>query len=212
MPLFYQHNINEHTRYGIWHITETEDFFLQKVPLKQSIGHPNKRLQHLAGRYLLHLLFPDFPYHLIEIADTRKPFLPNEEYHFSISHCGHYAAAIVSTQNRVGIDIEVPTPKVDKIKHKFLSEYEMGFVNNYPKTDLFQILTLLWSAKEAVFKWAANEAVDFIDHIHLTPAPISPQEGTISCQYLKGDLIQLNLHYKIFEQTVMVYVETTPKM
>ena len=47
-----------------------------------------KRLQHLAGRYLLYALFDDFPLEEIVIADTRKPFLENEKYHFSISHCG----------------------------------------------------------------------------------------------------------------------------
>ena len=96
MPLFYQHNINEETKLGIWLIEEPESFFLDKVPLKRDVSHPFKRLQHLAGRYLLSFLFPDFPLEEIRIADTRQPFLASEKYHFSISHCGHYAAAIVS--------------------------------------------------------------------------------------------------------------------
>ncbi|MGN6355248.1 MAG: 4'-phosphopantetheinyl transferase family protein, partial [Parafilimonas sp.] len=72
MPLFFQHTINETTQLGIWHIEEEEDFFLAKVPLQKSITHPHKRLQHLAGRYLLQYLFPDFPYAEILIADTKK--------------------------------------------------------------------------------------------------------------------------------------------
>ncbi|MEO6454267.1 MAG: 4-phosphopantetheinyl transferase, partial [Ginsengibacter sp.] len=91
MPLFYQHTINDATKISIWHIVETEDFFLNKVPLPGIVTHWHKRLQHLAGRYLLQELCPGFPYHLIEIAGTRKPFLANEKYHFSISHCGDYA-------------------------------------------------------------------------------------------------------------------------
>ena len=75
MPLVYQQNINDTTKLGVWHITEPEEFFLQKVTLQQEITHPNKRRQHLAGRFLLQQLFPDFPYALIRIADTRKPFL-----------------------------------------------------------------------------------------------------------------------------------------
>jgi phosphopantetheinyl transferase len=46
------------------------------------------------------------------IADTRKPFLPNEAYHFSISHCGDFAAAIASKVSRVGVDVELVTAKV----------------------------------------------------------------------------------------------------
>ena len=110
MPLFYQQDINATTKLAIWHIEEDEAFFIAKVPLQSNITHPHKRLQHLAGRYLLRFLFPDFPNEEILIATTRKPFLPDEQYHFSISHCGDFAAAIVSKNERVGIDIEIETP------------------------------------------------------------------------------------------------------
>jgi hypothetical protein len=40
------------------------------------VTHPLKRLQHLAGRFLLQFLCPGFPYELIRIADTAKPYLP----------------------------------------------------------------------------------------------------------------------------------------
>jgi len=120
MPLVYQQNIDFTTKLGVWHIAEGKDFFLQQVPLQRQITHPHKQLQHLAGRYLLKELYPDFPYELIRIADTRKPFLENEAYHFSISHCGNFAAAIVSRVNRVGVDIEQVKPIIQRIKHKFL--------------------------------------------------------------------------------------------
>ena len=35
-----------------------------------------------------------------------------------------FAAAIVSTKNRVGVDIEMYTDKVEKVKHKYLSAEE----------------------------------------------------------------------------------------
>ena len=72
MPIFFQQQINEYTRLGVWKIEENEAFFKGNVPLHRDVTHPHKRLQHLAGRFLLQYLFPDFPYHLIEIADTRK--------------------------------------------------------------------------------------------------------------------------------------------
>ncbi len=82
MPLFYQHNINQDTKLGIWHIEEPESFFLEKVPLKRDVTHPFKRRQHLAGRYLLSYLFPDFPVEEIRIADTRQPFLAGDRLSF----------------------------------------------------------------------------------------------------------------------------------
>ena len=206
MPLFYQQNINQYTKLGIWKIEEAEDFFLQKVPLQRDITHPHKRLQHLAGRYLLPFLFPDFPHEEIEIADTRKPFLPNEQYHFSISHCSNYAAAIVSNTNRVGVDVEVITERVSKIKNKFLHPEELRFVNSRATTQQINLLTLLWSAKEAMFKWYGLGEVDFSDMMRTFPFELK-DEGEIDAAFLKDDLQQkLTLHYKMMEGLSLVWV------
>ena len=168
MPLFYQQTIDRHTKIGIWKIEESENFFLQTVPLQNEITHPHKRVQHLAGRYLLRYLFPDFPYELIRIADTLKPFLENEAYHFSISHCGDFAAAIVSRDKRVGIDIELIGDRIVKVKDKFINGIEAGIINQFDTeiTDLMKY-TLMWSCKEAMFKWYGNGQVDFRKHMQL---------------------------------------------
>jgi phosphopantetheinyl transferase len=165
MPLFYQQHINQNTRLAIWKIEESESFFAETVPLQRDITHPHKRLQHLAGRYLLRFLFPDFPYSEILIADTRKPYLANEAYHFSISHCGDYAAAIVSKDERVGIDIEIPSEKILRIAHKFVNGEEFEMINDQQnETKNYQqktLLTLIWCAKETMFKWYSVGNVDF---------------------------------------------------
>lgn len=202
MPIFYQHIIDADTRLGIWKIEETEEYFTGNVPLQQAVTHPHKRLQHLAGRFLLQFLFPDFPYELIRIADTRKPFIENETYHFSISHCGDYAAAIVSRNRRVGIDIEIPTLKVERIKRKFLSENEISSFSLHPG-DSSKLTTLLWSAKEAVFKWYGNGGVDFKNHIRLKSR--HTENETIDCLFTKNES-QLTLHYRLFDHIVLVWV------
>ena len=125
MPVFFQHQINDHTRLGVWKIEEPESFFRDNVPMHRDVTHPHKRLQHLAGRFLLRYLFPDFPYELIRIAETRKPYLPGEEFHFSIAHSGDYAAAIVSRTSRVGIDVEEVREQVGRLIPKFLSADEI---------------------------------------------------------------------------------------
>ena len=129
MPLVYQQNINATTKIGVWHIAEAEDFFLRQVPLQRTITHWHKRLQHLAGRLLLKELYPEFPLGEILIADTKKPFLENEAWHFSISHSGDYAAAMVSKEYRVGVDVEWGNPKIGEIRHKFLEEGEWEVVS-----------------------------------------------------------------------------------
>ncbi|MBX3242543.1 MAG: 4'-phosphopantetheinyl transferase superfamily protein [Chitinophagaceae bacterium] len=217
MALFYQHNISDTTRLGIWHIAEPETFFNDRVPLQRSITHPHKRLQHLAGRHLLKTLFPDFPYDLIAIADTKKPYLPNEAYHFSISHCGDYAAAIVSSTERVGIDIEIPTCKVEKVKHKFLHADELEAVEGvYAKDNMlpadspyYRSLTTLWSAKEAVFKWYGEGEVDFSEHIRLSiSADLHQENGEINGAFHKNTDIPFVLPYINFPEITLVWLRS----
>jgi phosphopantetheinyl transferase len=224
MPIFFQHPINDTTRLGIWKIEETEEFFKANVPLHRDVTHPHKRLQHLAGRFLLQYLFPDFPYELVKIADTRKPYLPNEQYHFSISHCGDYAAAIVSKDKRVGVDIEIPVEKIIRVKEKFLSDQELSsiirhlrspigyptFSFGHPPSAIHQpfsandrqLLTLLWSAKEAVFKWYGDGGVDFREHIHLMGRDENSQ--IISANFNKTNT-PLSIHYRLFDHLVLAW-------
>lgn len=211
MSLFYQHNINEHSKLGIWKIEESEDFFLAQVPVQRTITHPHKRLQHLAGRYLLKQLVPDFPYNEIVIADTRKPYLPYEQYHFSISHCGNYAAAIVSSKERVGIDIEIPSYKINRISHKFLNETErldFGIHDAAADGAANKLLTVLWSAKEAVFKWWGWGSVDFSNHILLQPF-YAAQEGAFNALFVRqSQQFSLLLHYKMFDELCLSWVSS----
>ena len=205
MALFYEH-FNDFAKIAIWHIAEEKNFFLEKVPLERQITHPHKQLQHLAGRYLLQQLYPDFPYHLIEIADTRKPFLPKEEYHFSISHCGDYAAVIVSKDHRVGIDIELITPKVEKIKHKFLNDEEL--LNRVASPPSTRHLTLLWCCKEAVFKWYGIGGVDFRKDIFLQPLGMGENGPIIWCEFSKHGKVSLQIHTKFFEGLCLAWIAT----
>jgi phosphopantetheinyl transferase len=258
LPLFYQHNINEDEKLGVWKIEEDEAFFLSKVPLNRDISHQHKRLQHLAGRYLLQHLFPDFPYDLIQIADTRKPFLFNEAYHFSISHCSDYAAALVSRWRRVGVDIELVTPTIQKIQHKFLTDNEISYLNethfnrngqtkkevttsmlepdlqasssyapavtntNHQVTTIgtlaspqanrdsvnLDLLTLCWSAKEAMYKWYGNGAVDFKKHMQLTGIAGEEAPGWIPGSFIfqKEKPVPLQIRSRFFGDVVLTYV------
>lgn len=249
MPLFFQQDIDDNTKLAIWKIEEEEGFF--HVPLQRDITHPHKRLQHLAGRYLLKYLFPDFPTQLIRIADTRKPFLEDEKYHFSISHCGDFAAVIVSSKSRVGIDVEVISDKPARIMHKFLNEEERDIASretsnmkrefkimksqkssviyrdesefdiksNAGSTEIDgsqlqtpnpKLLTLFWSAKEAMFKWWGNGKVDFSEMLHLSEMN-QFENGIMKGRFLKDPFdITLPVHFKIFDGIVMAWVKTDP--
>ncbi|MEO8583754.1 MAG: 4'-phosphopantetheinyl transferase superfamily protein [Flavitalea sp.] len=213
MGIFFQHSINEATSLGIWKIEEAENFFLEKVPKKQQVSHPYKRLQHLAGRYLLPYLFHDFPLEEIIIADTRKPFLTNEKYHFSISHCGNFAAAVASTTNRVGVDIEMVTPRLKTISHKFLTDNEAAYLNKWKQLSALylQMLTIIWCSKEAIFKWYGNGNLDFRKHMILDGAIVFKAGEWIEVPFLftKDQTQSVKVMAKAFDTLILAFVVTS---
>jgi len=213
MPLFYQQHINHYTKLAIWKIEESEAFFSQTVPLQRAITHPHKRLQHLAARYLLRFLFPDFPYEEILIADTSKPYIENETYHFSISHCGDYAAAIVSKTERVGIDIEIPSEKMLKIAHKFISESEHYDIIQQKKQhhptntkQNFNQLTLIWCAKETMFKWYGLGNVDFKKMLKTDFTTINNEGISAASITINETEIPVDIHYKLFDKIYLTFL------
>ena len=162
-------------------------------------------------------LFPDFPYKEILIADTRKPYLPNEQYHFSISHCGNYAAAIVSATQRVGIDIEIPSEKVQRIAHKFIHANEQQWidqstVNSKPLTINNELLTILWSSIESIFKWYSLGGVDFKEHMQLN-GTIKKQNDSLQLPFIfkKETIIQLIITATVFNEIVLSWIATQHK-
>lgn len=209
MPLFYQQDINETTRLGVWKIEEDASFFLKEVPVHRSITHPYKQLQHLAGRFILKYLYPDFPYELIRIADTKKPFLHNAQYHFSISHSGEYAAALVSTNKRVGVDVELYSDKVMKVLHKFLTPPEMVLMLKHETADYVKE-TLFWSAKESIFKWHGNGGVDFREQIHIQSLRYldAAEEPCLACTFTGEPKADLDLHFRLFHDVCLSWVSS----
>ncbi|WP_295236977.1 4'-phosphopantetheinyl transferase superfamily protein [Sediminibacterium sp.] len=208
MPIYYQQNINDFTQLAVWKIEESESFFTQLVTVQQQVTHPHKRLQHLAGRFLLPYLYPNFPSDLIQIADTRKPYLPNEAYHFSISHCGDYAAAIVSSTQRVGVDVELVTHRVNKIRHKFLhpSELSNWDIEAMEEQEKFRTLTLLWSAKEAMFKWWGRGDIDFSECMQVEKNTLK-SSGILNARFQKDKFTaSLELHYRLTNELSLVWV------
>lgn len=206
MPLVYQQNINATTKTAVWHISEAEDFFLAQVPLQKNISHWHKRLQHLAGRLLLKEMYPDFPVNLIQIADTKKPYLEEDPFHFSISHCGDYAAAIVSREYRVGVDVELVNDKILQIQKKFMSEGEKKMFNEQGSMNNVQYATLCWSVKESVFKWWGKGSVDFKRGMVLQSIQGDTSEGRVHCLFKNGT--ELVVHYLSFNNNFLTWVLT----
>ncbi len=207
MPLIYQKYIDGQTTLALWHITEGETFFAQKVNLQTDIAHPHKRLQHLAGRMLLKELQPAFPLQRILIAGNKRPFLPDDSWRFSISHCGDFAAAIISESRIVGIDAEITKPVIEKISYKFIGETEKNLLLELPCT-YTQALTIAWSAKEAMFKWYALGKVDFKADMQLLKIELWRNHVYAEAMFGKEVRQKLQLYGRMADDLVLMWIST----
>jgi hypothetical protein len=188
VPLYYQQDINENTRLAIWEIAEEPAFFLEKVSLRYPVVHPQKQLQHLAAGYLLPYLYPDFPYQEVVYPEQGRPYVPGDKYFFSLTHSGGMAAAMVSASGAVGIDLEKITDRVHRIRHKFLSVEEWEWVQGRGEEVQRELLTLLWTVKEAVYKWRNRPGTVFSQDILVSPILLS-NAGTIDVMVADEPLV-----------------------
>jgi len=161
MPLYREWNPDIHSLAAIWRMDETESFFTAQLPVSaEEIRNDTRRLERLAGRFLLQYLKNDFPLHAIAPDEHDKPQIPGNQYHFSVTHSFPYVAAIVSTDAPVGIDLQCWHASILKLQHKFLTPEEQLFTGDDP-----QAITLAWCAKEAAYKYQGKRGVEFRDHL-----------------------------------------------
>lgn len=208
MPIVYQQDINLNSHFAIWKIHETEAFFLQEVQTQREIKHPKKRLQHLAGRYLLQQIMPQWPVRDLQILPNRRPVLQGIQGDFSISHCGDWVTVLASQTERCGVDVEAVTNRIDSIAHKFLATHEAALMLDiFPDWELQERLTLVWSIKEALFKWYGLGEVDFSEELLLQQViRITALSGQANCQVIKakGGAVQVN--WMQFEQHMLAWI------
>ena len=209
MPLIYQHSINSSTRIGLWQIEEPESFFATPHLQAPSTLHPQRRLQYLSARHLLTQLYADFPVHEMQVSPAGKPYLTCDTYHFSLTHASNYAASIVSSNERVGIDAEIASPRIFKVQHKFMHSDELELLHTmHAMLPQQTLLTLCWSVKEALFKWYGLGQVNFQEHLRITHIEGNAQEGTISAFVAKEGDVALSLSYRLFDPLVLCWVVT----
>lgn len=148
---------------------EPELFFREGLPIRSITSfpaHPVKRLQFIAGRFLLKQLQANFAFDQLAVTDAGRPYLLDRSLQFSISHAGSMVAAIIHPQSPVGIDVETISLRAYRIRHKFLSNQETTLIEQaaamYEQAEIFPVYTLAWSVKEAAFKALQQTGVDFI--------------------------------------------------
>ena len=191
MPLYKEWNVGGSGIAAIWKIEEPESFFSTQAGVESDIKHDKRRIEYLAGRFLLKHLEEEFPVHTIEKDEHDKPRIQNNHFFFSISHSWPYVAVVVDPVNEAGIDIQTWHPNIETIQHKFLTPEEQLMFANDPK-----LLTVAWCAKEAVYKWNGKRGIDFKAHL--------PIENF----YHKNENSGIVIYFKLSNMPKMIYIES----
>jgi len=194
-------------RYLIWHIDETEDWFLKKMPLSESNQERlsklmgRRRKEWLTGRYTLYQLIDEQEGITCEVDDNGKPYLEGVTANVSISHSFDHVAAIMGLVP-VGIDIQKISDRIRRIKHKFVSDREMSSID---ETDEIMKLHVIWGAKECLFKAYGRGEVDFRKHLHIDPFKAKFPGHTTGRFHKNEELMEFDLFYDLIGDYVLVY-------
>jgi 4'-phosphopantetheinyl transferase len=170
MPLVQISNPGTETKILIWKITETFEDLISNLNLSENSENriqSMKSEQHqkcfLAIRKLLES--ENYTDNDLFYDQTGKPYLKDKK-HISISHSDQFATLVLSN-TEVGVDIEKKYEKIIRIASKFVHHTELLYLKEENNIENIQLLTAIWSAKEAVFKIINQKGISFKNHIHV---------------------------------------------
>jgi 4'-phosphopantetheinyl transferase len=173
---------------GVWEITEDYDSLygmvdlatVEKVKL-DSFKNISRKVEWLSVRALVkNMMGKDTR---ILYSAENKPFVRGNTHNISISHSNNLTAVLISSDKRVGIDLEYMSGKISKVADKFINERER--ITTRPEMKKYH-LYLHWCAKEAMYKICDKQDINFRDG--LTIAPFDPDEHG----FMKGHVMNGN--------------------
>ncbi|OIQ36200.1 MAG: 4-phosphopantetheinyl transferase, partial [Bacteroidetes bacterium MedPE-SWsnd-G1] len=168
MPLFKTIQANENTIVYVWKIEEAVDELRNNIHLNErSISRIEKMKSELHQRGFLSVryLLKEAGYSDDELFYTEdgKPHLKDGN-HISITHSYTFSAIIISA-TQVGIDMEMNREKIKRIAHKFVDSENDFLVEK----KLIEQLTVIWGAKESLFKIHPDGRLLFREHLPIEP-------------------------------------------
>ncbi len=198
MPLIL-HDKKDKFSFAVWQITEDLSFFTERIKLckkeQNEVNHFNEKrlLEWIVSRFLLSLL-ENRKHRSCCLKDKNgKPYLQNSNKTISLSHSRDFVAACISNCN-IGIDIQIASDKIKRIKYKFLSEFELDICK---EDDI--CLNRFWTAKEALYKAYGHKGLNFMNNIFLSPFVKEGKELKSLGRILKNNL---EFNYELFSMDI----------
>ena len=160
---------------GSWEINEDLESLKSMVRLDpDEIDRINnfkshaRRLEYLSVRVLLKNMIGRNA--RIIYDHTNKPFIKDNSYQISISHSYKLTSILLSTTNKVGIDLEFMSHRISKISHKFINQSE--FISEDPDLKRYH-LYIHWCAKEALYKICDKGQLNFKENMFIEPFEVN---------------------------------------
>ena len=207
MPLYKTITVDEHTKVFIWKVEESFDRLSNGIDLTDNC---RKRVDgmkseiHRCGFMSIRHLMAEAGYtdHDLYYDDLGKPHLKDDKF-ISITHSFNFTAIIISDKD-VGIDIEKQRNKILKIANKFTPLDEYHTLAN--EEALIRKLTIVWGAKESVYKMLAQPGLGFLQHINVTDFDFEDGRTTTQVRY-NGINAWFDVNFLEFENFTCVYVQ-----
>jgi len=178
---------------GVWKIDETE------------ANRSNRReAERLAINLLLQNMLGNNP--VLGHKENGMPFLEDNHLNISISHTKGYVAVILSRFTYPGIDIEYPSDRAWRLRHKFLSDNELYMFARAREEEIKA--TICWCAKETAYKTLRESGVDFIKHLHILPFKTDSKNGSLLLEETKTISNQVfAINYQITDDYILTWKE-----
>lgn len=178
MPVIFSHS-GPGFAVGVWHITESPHALAAQssqgdVWFQTAISLPPLRqAQYMAERVLLNQLLPDLSSPDLRHTPEGMPYLANSDVMVSFSHTRQLLAVEISREWAPGIDLEYPAPRVCRVVPRVTSEAERQLMFSTPALSPQLAATLLWCAKETLFKCSrgALQTIVQANVTHIAPPP-----------------------------------------
>ena len=205
MPLYKTLAVNPDITVYLWKVEEQESVLQMPLGLTEN---SQKRLDgmkselHRRGFLSIRHLLAEAGYTDYDLYyDTQgKPHLKDGN-HISITHSHTFTGIIVSKRISVGIDIEKQREKITRIAHKFT---DLDWDRSSQDPNLVRKLTVLWGAKESIYKILSTPGISFYQHIDIQVFDLSIGI-TIGKANFQGQKTHYDISFLEFEGFTCVY-------
>ncbi|MDP2089079.1 MAG: 4'-phosphopantetheinyl transferase superfamily protein [Flavobacteriaceae bacterium] len=203
MPLYKTIKSSKHTTAIVWKIEESLETLYQGITLTDNSIRRIQNMRseiHQKGYLSVRHLLKSLGYEDADLfyTDDGKPHLKDGK-HISITHSFIFSGIIISDYE-AGIDIEMNREKIIKIAPKFVAD-EFNFLE---EENLIEQLTIIWGAKESLYKIHPDGGLLFKYHLPIEPFKLS--DGQTRGWIKKDKFFEVySIYFEQLENFTLVY-------